>query len=501
LPFPEDEDDRAAAKRRVVKRKRKSFRNDDDDENSDSEDENSHPSVRLRGSSKQHHDDGILDLDDVQEQLKATKTTNEDPEPADEEAFIDDNDGDDEPKELQFTKLYTGSGRTFDARSLEPATTYLFRLCAVNSAGASEWSEPSEASTPPAAPAVVSEVNLKDSSATSLRLTWTRPQSNGEHITHYNVDTGSSVLPTPGPDTYFVLDSLKPDTSYSIRVQAVNCVGPGHFSSTARLHTRPLPPAPPRVECVNANHNSLKLKWGDTKSSSLSALSDPCQYTLEMENSRNQFQVVYAGASVSHKIPKLIENKTYRIRMCASNAAGHGPYSQVFEFKTAYAHPPPVKIAPRVNVVSEDGCLVEWTPLKQAPGQGELLYKVSLTKVRDNEAKIIYSGSDTQFRASSLDPKTEYTIRVCGVRVPVAGVELAGTNSPPAVFSTLQFADGHGPSRSGSSSSAKGIATSRSGLLPQRGDRTWTDKQWAFVIAVGFTLFALTVSVIMQQII
>ena len=29
--------------------------------------------------------------------------------------------------------------------------------------------------------------------------------------------------------------------------------------------------------------------------------------------------------------------------MCASNVAGHGPYSQVYEFKTAYAHPHPVK--------------------------------------------------------------------------------------------------------------------------------------------------------------
>ena len=99
----------------------------------------------------------------------------------------------------------------------------------------------------------------------SLTLGWTRPQSNGEHITHYNIDIGSSVIPTEGPDTYFHVESLKPDTIYSIRVQAVNSVGCGAFSSNSRLSTRPLPPAPPRCECVNANHNSLKLKWGDSK--------------------------------------------------------------------------------------------------------------------------------------------------------------------------------------------------------------------------------------------
>ena len=41
-------------------------------------------------------------------------------------------------------------------------------------------------------------------------------------------------------------------------------------------------------------------------SNSLTSLTDPCQYTLEMENSRNQFQVVYTGTSVSHKISKLV---------------------------------------------------------------------------------------------------------------------------------------------------------------------------------------------------
>ena len=56
-----------------------------------------------------------------------------------------------------------------------------------------------------------------------------------------------------------------------------------------------------------------------------------------------RFQVIYTGTGLSYKVPKLLENKSYRFRMCASNVAGHGPYSQVYEFKTAYAHPHPVK--------------------------------------------------------------------------------------------------------------------------------------------------------------
>ncbi len=56
-----------------------------------------------------------------------------------------------------------------------------------------------------------------------------------------------------------------------------------------------------------------------------------------------RFQVIYSGTSVSHKISKLMENRQYRFRLCASNAAGQGPYSHVYEFQTTYTLPPPVK--------------------------------------------------------------------------------------------------------------------------------------------------------------
>ncbi len=45
--------------------------------------------------------------------------------------------------------------------------------------------------------------------------------------------------------------------------------------------------------------------------------------------------------------------------------------------------------APKVSNINEDGCLVEWSPLKQFQGHGELQYRVSLTKVKDNESKTV----------------------------------------------------------------------------------------------------------------
>jgi hypothetical protein len=136
-----------------------------------------------------------------------------------------------------------------------------------------------------APPAAVTQLQLRLATANALSLIWQRPISNGENITHYNVDTGNAVIPTSGPEARYTLEGLRPDTAYTVRVQAVNSIGPGQFCPGSRFHTRPLPPAPPKCECVNANYNSLKVKWGDGLKHASGEL---CHYTLEMENSRNQ---------------------------------------------------------------------------------------------------------------------------------------------------------------------------------------------------------------------
>ncbi len=251
---------------------------------------------------------------------------------------------------VEWSQLYRGERVRAECDTLEAAARYKFRLRALNSAGASEWSEEAEASTPPAAPdAVAPQPQLTAATSSSLTLSWSRPQCNGRLITHYEVECAENktVTPTSGPETFLTLDDLRPDTAYNLKVRAVNDVGAGAYGDAARLRTRPLPPAPPRLECANANHNSLKLRWAAHPASpsvNMSSSGDaPSGYVLEMENSRGQFQSVYNGPAPSHKVNKLSENTRYRFRVCASNQAGMGPFSKVHDFATAYALPPPMK--------------------------------------------------------------------------------------------------------------------------------------------------------------
>ena len=61
-------------------------------------------------------------------------------------------------------------------------------------------------------------------------------------------------------------------------MQAVNVVGSGSFSTPLRISTLPLPPAPPKLDCIAIGHNYLKLRWGDGKNPNFT------QYSLEMQS-------------------------------------------------------------------------------------------------------------------------------------------------------------------------------------------------------------------------
>lgn len=75
--------------------------------------------------------------------------------------------------------------------------------------------------------------------------------------------------------------------SFRIRIQALNSLGAGPFSHTIKLKTKPLPPDPPRLECVAFNHQNLKLKWGEGTPKTLST--DAVQYHLQMEDKNGRW--------------------------------------------------------------------------------------------------------------------------------------------------------------------------------------------------------------------
>ncbi|XP_072440655.1 fibronectin type-III domain-containing protein 3A isoform X1 [Chiloscyllium punctatum] len=316
---------------------------------------------------------------------------------------------------------YCGPGLNFEVKGLLPATTYFCRVQALNVAGAGPFSDVVLCMTPPSVPAAISFLQIVDedkldtpldSPSTCLAIQWEEPRNNGSEISSYSIDFGDKQPITVDSSTNCIIQNLQPDTTYRIRVQAVNSIGPGPFSHTIKAKTKPLPPEPPRLECVAFSYQTLKLKWGEGTAKVLA--SDAIQYVLQMEDKNGRYSTICKGPCHTHKVQRLNESTCYRFKIQACNEAGEGSFSDVYTFTTAKSPPSPVK-APRLKQLKENVCDLTWEPLPAMKGD-PIVYNVQAMVGKDSEFKQIYKGPETTFQVSNLQLNCEYRFRVCAIR-------------------------------------------------------------------------------------
>ncbi|KAK3095390.1 hypothetical protein FSP39_014126 [Pinctada imbricata] len=377
-----------------------------------------------------------------------------------------------------FSQLYYGPQLSHEVKGLTPATLYSFRVQAINSAGAGPYSSVGTCVTPPSSPASI--VSIRHSStATTITLTWKEPNCNGSDIIAYNLDLGDKQFNISAV-TEYTIEDLQPETVYKVRIQAVNGIGVGPYSSPVRVTTRPLPPNPPRLECMAVSPNSLKLKWGDNKNL------DMVTYTLEMEREDENYQVIYQGSAHTFKVNKLAELTNYDFRLYASNAAGDGPYSDMYTFTTTMAPPPALK-APKVSEVSFHSCYVDWQSCRPM-GSDSIEYVLQLQS-REHEYTEVYRGRDTSHQIRTLQPKSEYQVRVCAIRICENGSQIVGAFSPSCSFSSQS-----------SQPLTSAVETKSSSDTEVAEPKQLTDQQWAMIILFGFVLLAVLIAFVAQQI-
>ncbi|XP_042570436.1 fibronectin type III domain-containing protein 3B-like [Cyprinus carpio] len=338
--------------------------------------------------------------------------------------------------ELVYSRMET----CFQISNLEASADYCCRLQAVNQAGAGPYSDLVMYRTPAAAPDVVSgfccvdhPLNPTDnepfSHSTCLALTWDEPHCNGAEITSYSISIGDRIFTTRN-ETCHIIRDLLPDSEYSLQIRAENEMGPGPFSQTLTVRTRPLPPSPPRLECAAVGPQSLKLRWGF---SSRSQLTDDTTYTLQMENRNQRFVVVYRGSSHTFKLQRLSESSQYRFRIQAVSEAGEGPFSETYTFSTTKSLPQTLK-APRVVQLEGNACEVTWESIPPMRGD-RISYVLQVLGGRDSDYKQVYKGDETSFQLSGLQWNTDYRVRVFACRRCVDTLqELCGSFSPSAHF-------------------------------------------------------------------
>ncbi|XP_070099356.1 fibronectin type III domain-containing protein 3B isoform X3 [Equus przewalskii] len=287
--------------------------------------------------------------------------------------------------------VYHGADTGFEMRDLLPAAQYCCRLQAVNQAGAGPYSELVLCQTPASAPdpvstlCVLEEETLNaypDSPSLCLVLNWEEPCNNGSEILAYNIDLGDTSI-TVGNTTSHIMKDLLPETTYRIRIQAINEIGAGPFSQFIKAKTRPLPPLPPRLECAAAGPQSLKLKWGDSNAKAHAA--DDMVYTLQLEDRNKRFISIYRGPSHTYKVQRLTEFTCYSFRIQAASEAGEGPFSETYTFSTTKSVPPAIK-APRVTQLEGNSCEILWETVPPMKGD-PVSYILQVLVGRESEYK------------------------------------------------------------------------------------------------------------------
>lgn len=405
--------------------------------------------------------------------------------------------------EGKFVELYSGPDKTCEVRKgVSPASFYYFRVKALSAAGQSLWSPVSTCQTPPASPCAISSIKVVDQSSSHVRLRWKHPGNNGAPITSYNVevtgyknisfDVDTAEISETKEEAQVVqeynITDLQPNTSYRIRVQAVNRIGCGPFNSVFAI-TGDVPPPAPHLELVSTSYQSLKLKWTSSNASGgKNGIVVGVTFTLQMLDKNGIFTTIFSGSSTSHKVNKLQERTEYQFRIQASNDAGAGPFSDVVSFMTT-SQPPNVVKGLSAESSSTSSVTVTWDPMQSLRNGDTVEYLLQAQCVgKDLDFRQVYQGPNTKFEYDSLPASTEMRFRVCALRLTTATdeapVPIKGSFSPIASVKTFS------PRKI-----SETVADSKS-LEPKEKEPfkiTLTDKQWALVFFSAFALLVFMV--------
>jgi Fibronectin type III domain len=210
----------------------------------------------------------------------------------------------------------------------------------------SKWSDVYTFCTAPAVPKRPDQVNCKETTSTTICVSWSAPYNGGAEINEYclEMDDGKGFGMTPvynGPDLQYTVQKLQPNKSYNFRVKATNMAGSSQQSHSIALHTLASPsdpPSAPRQAPGNKHATSIKLNWG----APLRDYGNPIElYHLEMADpcDVSSFSSIYSGKHLFFTIANLAPATSYALRVRAENKAGLSKWSPVSKIKTAAAVP------------------------------------------------------------------------------------------------------------------------------------------------------------------
>uniref|UniRef100_A0A8C8D0G2 Sidekick cell adhesion molecule 2a n=1 Tax=Oncorhynchus tshawytscha TaxID=74940 RepID=A0A8C8D0G2_ONCTS len=344
------------------------------------------------------------------------------------------------------------SARQYTASGLKPESVYVFRLTAQTRKGWGEAAEALVVTTEKRArpqPASCPTVPQEDVQARSVMLSW-EPGSDGlSPVRYYTVQyrelpdsnwTVHSASVNHEASSYIV-DSLKPFTSYQFRVKATNDIGDSEYSQESEAVTtlqdgkdimemRLTDSVPPAEKLINGVLLGFRVRYRELqydrlRSFTIRTINSPASNWADPDNS---FRV--------SPPTDLSKHKRYEIRLSVYNAVGEGPTSTPQEVFVGEAAPPQSVTIQSSTATQLD---VTWSPPPLDSQNGDIQgYKIYFWEFQlQNETERLRTMflPELGVKIKNLTGYTTYMISVAAFNA--AG---DGPRSPPTRGRTQQAA-------------------------------------------------------------
>ncbi|MBP2000772.1 alpha-tubulin suppressor-like RCC1 family protein [Paenibacillus shirakamiensis] len=305
----------------------------------------------------------------------------------------------------------TSKSTQFKAGGLVPGSQHTYRIRALNSGGASPWSQRYTVMTLTTLPTIPTELKA-DAEEKKVRLSW-KPI---EDASYYEIEADGIVVIKNSMSNASEIAGLEPGSTHQYRVRGVNEVGSGDWSSPISCTTFFM--STPSKITDNVQDVSIELNWSPV----LAAVG----YDVEVDG---QIRSIIGS---TYKQEGLTPETTHVYRIRAKGVAGISGWSLPITLTTLPLKPIPPT---HVNAVAgKDYVTVTWEKVQGAQG-----YDVEL----DGQV-VVNNFEDTTYRDILLDSFTPHTYRVRATTDAVQGdwskmVTLATLPDFPAAPQNIQL--------------------------------------------------------------
>ncbi len=272
---------------------------------------------------------------------------------------------------------HTFSGLTAD-------TSYTLKVIASNSGGDSSAVSASE-STLPNVPAAPTSLSVDNITQTAARLNWTK--SSG--ATSYEVNGGAlSQWTDVGDVATYTFGSLTANTTYNLRVRAVNRAGNSGAAASSASTLPNIPAAPTGLAASAHTQNGITLGW--TKSPGATG------YKVQV----NSGTVTTLGDVATHTFSGLSADTSYTLKVIAFNRAGDSAAATLSASTLPTATAAPTNL--QTSGITQTAITLSWTKSADATGY----------KVQANSGTVTTLSDVATYEFTGLTANTQYTLSV-----------------------------------------------------------------------------------------